>query len=89
MTIPFTRVNRSADETDSAIKHRPAPSAKEELGNRVLSVMKGDPNITKARLSILLDVSESSIDRAIATLKKSGAIERIGSNKSGYWHVIE
>ncbi|WP_165047205.1 MULTISPECIES: RNA-binding domain-containing protein [unclassified Adlercreutzia] len=89
VTIPFTRVNGNVDEKGPVSAQKLSPSAKEKLHDRVLSAMRSDPNITKARLATLLDVSESSIDRAVAALKKAGAIERVGSNKSGHWHVIE
>lgn len=89
VTIPFTRVGKGMGERDSAPVRKPSPSAKEGLRDRVLSAMRDDPSVTKARLATLLGVSESSIDRAVAALRRAGAVERVGSNKSGRWHVIE
>ena len=34
------------------------------------------------------DISTTTIDNNISFLKKNGYIERIGSNKTGYWNVI-
>ena len=51
--------------------------------------MKEDPGITEPRLESLLDANKSSIDRAISALKKAGLLERVGSNKSGHWHVVD
>lgn len=89
VSIPFTKLE-SVEEPDKASISQGTPlTAKDELRNRIMSAMKENPSITKTRLAALLEVSESSIDRAIAALRNAGAIERVGSNKSGHWHVIE
>ena len=49
--------------------------------------MRNDPNITKPKLENNLGVGKTAIDRGIAALKKYGYIERVGSNKSGYWKI--
>jgi Predicted transcriptional regulator containing an HTH domain and an uncharacterized domain shared with the mammalian protein Schlafen len=36
-----------------------------------------------------LKVGKTTIDNGIASLKKHGYIERIGSNKTGYWKVLK
>jgi len=37
----------------------------------------------------LCELGKTSIDNIISTLKKLGYIERICSNKTGYWKVNE
>ena len=54
---------------------------------RILAEMRNDPNITKPKLENNLGVGKTAIDRGIAALKKYGYIERVGSNKSGYWKI--
>lgn len=56
---------------------------------RILLEIRNNPNITKARLVEILEVGKTTVDNGIATLKKYGFIERIGSNKTGYWKVTE
>lgn len=89
VTIPFTRVKRNASGKKRQQIQEAAPTAKEELCSRILSAMREDPSITKPRLTALLGASKSSIDRAVASLKETGALERVGSNKSGCWHVVD
>ena len=36
-----------------------------------------------------LGISIRGVDRAIKSLKDKGIIERMGSNKTGYWKVID
>ena len=89
VTIPFTRVEKRSAENETASAKDTPSTAKEELCNRILEAMKEDPGITKPRLESLLDANKSSIDRAISALKKAGLLERVGSNKSGHWHVVD
>ena len=35
------------------------------------------------------DLGKTSIDNIIAFLRKNSIIERVGSNKTGYWKVIK
>lgn len=89
VTIPFTRVgNDESDPDKPATKKEFAPRGG-ELQERVLLAMKDDPGITKPQLASLLGVSESSVSRAISVLRKAQAVERVGSNKTGVWHVLE
>lgn len=89
VTIPFTRVEKQSAVDASSAPRLPKSTKNDELCNRILELMKEDPGITKVRLQSLLDTSKSSINRAIKKLKEKGMLERLGPNKSGYWHVIE
>lgn len=52
---------------------------------RVLAEIRNNPNITKPQLMILCHLGKTSIDKIITVLKLKGYIERIVSNKTGYW----
>lgn len=56
--------------------------------NKILDIIKENPHITKNELLKILDVSDTTIDKNIAYLKKYNYIKRIGSRKSGYWDII-
>lgn len=89
VTIPFTRMDNGGGDADKSATKRGSLSKGETLQDRVLLAMNDDPSITKPKLADLLGVSESSVARAISALRKSGAVERVGSNKTGTWHVLE
>ena len=59
-----------------------------ETQSRVLSVIRNNPNITKPQITILLGLGKTTVDNTISILKKKGFIERVGSNKTGYWKVL-
>ena len=65
---------------ESILKHTQA---------RILAEIRNNPNITKARLAEILNLGKTTIDKGIAVLKKYRYIERVGSNKSGYWRVLK
>lgn len=56
---------------------------------KVLAEIRNNPNITMQQLMSLCELGKTSIDNSISTLKKLDYIERIGSNKTGYWKVLE
>ena len=55
----------------------------------MLSLLKQDGNITVDRIIELLDIPRRTVSRILRKLKEKGLIERVGSDKSGYWKVIE
>jgi ATP-dependent DNA helicase RecG len=55
----------------------------------VLDCLRESPRLTRTSLAIMLNKSESTIKEHLATLKKAGLIERVGSDRDGEWHVVE
>ena len=56
---------------------------------KILSEMRHNPNITKDELEIIIGISDTAIDNNIRFLKNNGYLERIGTNKDGYWKVVD
>jgi ribosomal protein S25 len=55
----------------------------------VSSLMKQDKHITAVEISERLNLSLRTVRRMIKDLKEKGVIDRIGSDKTGHWKVIE
>lgn len=53
----------------------------------ILQHLKTNPHATYKELSLNIKVSTSTIKRHIQLLKKAGILERIGSDKTGYWKI--
>lgn len=87
VTIPFNRVGQVGNNVGDKVGNNQGTLNKTR--QTILSEMRNNPNITKAELSRILGISTTAIDNNISFLKKNGYIERIGSNKTGYWNVIE
>lgn len=54
----------------------------------VLRVLHTNGRATAVRIASVLGVSESTVRRSFRKLKEHGLIERIGSDKAGYWRVL-
>lgn len=54
----------------------------------VLAAIRKKPRITKMELQKETSFGKSTIDRAIKALKEKCLIKRVGSNKTGYWKII-
>lgn len=55
---------------------------------KVLAEIRNNPNVTKQQFMTLCELGKTSIDNIILNLKKTEYIEHIGSNKTGYWKVV-
>jgi len=55
----------------------------------VFSLIKGTPNITAATIAEMTGRGIATVKREIKRLKEQGTIERIGSDKTGYWKVLK
>lgn len=60
------------------------PNKAEEL---VLQHLLKAPQLTASELAALTGVTDRTIRKIISSLKAKNMIERVGSNKSGYWKV--
>ena len=87
VTIPFKRVGQVGNNVGDKVGNNQGTLNKTR--QTILSEMRNNSNITKAELSRILGISTTAIDNNISFLKKNGHIERIGSNKAGYWKVHE
>lgn len=81
VTIPFNFINEVGDKVGNKVGDK----SLNDFQTRVLAEIRNNPNITKPQLMIICHLGKTSIDKIISVLKEKGYIERIASNKSGYW----
>ncbi len=55
----------------------------------ILNLIKQDENLTIAELSVALEISERSIERALQSLREDGRLERQGPAKGGIWKILK
>ena len=60
-----------------------------ESQKRILKLIKENPYISKKKLSEIIGISTTAIDKNITRLKKKGLLKRIGPDKGGYWEVVK
>lgn len=54
----------------------------------IMDEMRNNPNITHIKLCEAIGIGKTAMQNNVTFLREHGYIERIGSNKSGYWKVI-
>lgn len=64
-------------------------SQKDTVNDTVFNLIKQNNKITATEISERLKISLSTAKRKLKALKESGKIERIGSDKTGVWKIIE
>ena len=60
----------------------------EKSSEKVLNLIKNNPEITITSLAKQLGISTRAIEKQIAALKKRNRIKRIGPAKGGHWEVL-
>ena len=88
VTLPFNFINdKVADKVvDKVVDKNHDLNVTQR---KILKEIKDNPRITQPQLADKLGLGKTIIQKNIAILKKEGYIERIGSNKSGLWNIID
>lgn len=58
-----------------------------DTAQKMINLLEKDSKITQKMLAEELGISLRTIKRLMAEMKSNGTIERVGSNKAGYWKV--
>ena len=59
-----------------------------ESQQKIIQLILNNPKISKREMAESIGISTTAIDNNIKTLKEKDIIERIGSDRSGYWKII-
>lgn len=94
VSIPFSWINQmlngNTQKTESSNKG--SENSYSELNatqQKIISLMKENPRVSIQKIAEANAKDISTIKKAVATLKKSGFIERSGANKNGSWQVLK
>ena len=75
------------DMESSSLKSQEKSS--EKSSEKSLKIIKESKNITINELSKKLNLTTRAIEKNLSKLKADGKLKRIGSDKGGYWKVLE
>ena len=53
----------------------------------ILAAISANPHVSRSVLILTLGIGKGTIDRSMKMLKEKGILQRIGSNKTGYWQI--
>jgi len=55
---------------------------------KVIELLKTNPQYKTSELVELLGVSKKTVSKHLKALKDKGIIERVGSDRKGYWNLL-
>ena len=98
-TLEFSRKDRNASSKSGEIEGKIDSEINGEINGGIngeitkaeqslLSLLGQSPSMTNAELAATSGKSERTISRLIAELKNKKLIQRVGSNKTGYWKTL-
>jgi Fic family protein len=59
------------------------------VSDKILEFLAQQPRLTARELATLLRKTSRTVERHLKALRAEGRLRRVGSDKSGYWEVIE
>lgn len=83
VTIPFHWINKVGYK----VGKKSGPVKLTANRKQILAEIRNNPNVTKKQLSVIVGISTTAVDKNIQHLRENGYIERVGSNKTGYWKI--
>ena len=85
-TAPEDRVVRLNKQFTDNLSDNPSDKLSDKE-QKTLELLLEDPGYTALQLAEKLHVSRVSVTKYLKALKQKGIIERIGSDRSGYWKI--
>ncbi len=97
VTIPFNRINVTPFELNEGqptvnptVMATINPTVKLSKNQKdILAKIADNPRVTLTELSELLGLHRATIADNTSKLQKLGALKRVGSDKTGYWEIVE
>ena len=80
---------RSQQEEDDSVQANGLSEGDPQIAQQVLAFIREHPGCKNPDISRLFRVSQSTVNRILAQLKKEGLIEYMGSKKTGGYKVVE
>ena len=91
VVIPFAGGEEdvaAARKTTSKTARKSAKKNPDEIRANIVEFLRANPRLSRLDLSTALGLTEGNVHHYLDSLKREGAIERVGSDKGGYWKVL-
>lgn len=79
---------RNSDNVQSKVPLSKDDDWMSDVDREVFALIKEKPALSSKEISGQLNRAYRTIQRSLATLKESGKIKRIGTQRRGYWEII-
>lgn len=82
-----TSENATVNDENATVKSQNATVKMSDTQSDILKLLNSNPKLTALDISQELKRDITTIKRAIRNLKEKGLLERVGSDKAGYWKI--
>ena len=88
LVLTVETVNETANATATVTATVNATVKLSKTQKKILHIIHDDKYATYDEIAKILDVERTTVWRNLDSLKKNGAILRVGGDKNGYWEVL-
>jgi Fic family protein len=78
-----------ADDDAQASGNVPVNVPVNPIADKILIMVRANPKVTAQKMALSLGVTDKTIKRHLKALREQGRIQRVGSDQSGHWEVVE
>ena len=83
--LTFARTGaRQPEEPEAAVQR-----SSEKSSEKILGLLRKSPTLTAREVAQQLGISQRAVEKQIDKLKRAGSLCWVGSDKGGYWEVLE
>lgn len=87
VAIPLNKINSLSIGVDNKVYNKVYNKKLNGTQLKIIEMIRDNPNITISQMMINTGLSYPGIAKNLKFLKDSNIIERVGSNKTGYWNI--
>ena len=81
----YCHIRYSGGDEKSSVKKF---GEKQKSSVKILELIKQNPKITLEEIANVLGISKRAVEKQVKKLREANIIERIGSDRSGWWKII-
>lgn len=91
ITFPFSAAYQASDITSgsSADKKTTQETPQETTRERILALLKGEPELTQRMLAERVGLTPNGVKYHLTRLRAAGVIRHVGPTKAGRWEVLK
>ena len=86
VVLPFAH---GFSEDTGQVTEQVEEKSSEKSSEKILKLMQNRPNVTIAEIAEIIGVSTRAVEKQIFKLKDTNQIQRVGSDRDGYWQVFD
>jgi ATP-dependent DNA helicase RecG len=71
-----------------SVSEKTTTKTTQKTAQKIIQLINENKNITSVEMAEKLELTKVAVEKQVAKLKQQGFIERIGSDKTGYWNLL-